>query len=62
MCIRYSLLAFMVCVSCVCFCKPNHGVWDVAVIAFFASTAAMYIRQLLAHRHLHPQINFCLCA
>ena len=52
----------MVGLSCACFCKLNKGGWDGAVITFFASTAAMYIRQLLAQRHLHPQINFCLTA
>ncbi|VFS22268.1 membrane protein [Salmonella enterica subsp. enterica serovar Typhimurium] len=29
---------------------------------FFASMIAMYIRQMLAQRHLHPQINFCITA
>lgn len=52
----------MVGLSCACFCKLNKGGWDGAVITFFASTAAMYNRQLLAQRHLHPQINFCLTA
>lgn len=28
----------------------------------FASMVAMYIRQILASRHLHPQINFCITA
>ncbi|MGQ7169458.1 threonine/serine exporter family protein, partial [Escherichia sp. R-CC3] len=31
-------------------------------IAQRASPVLMYIRQLLAQRHLHPQINFCLTA
>ncbi|HAM9566106.1 TPA: threonine/serine exporter ThrE family protein [Escherichia coli] len=62
--LRYPrwLVALMVGLSCACFCKLNKGGWDGAVITFFASTAAMYIRQLLAQRHLHPQINFCLTA
>ncbi len=47
---------------CACFCKLNKGGWDGAVIHLLASTAAMYIRQLLAQRHLHPQISFCLTA
>ncbi|GAL38546.1 hypothetical protein YjjP, partial [Citrobacter freundii ATCC 8090 = MTCC 1658 = NBRC 12681] len=38
------------------------GGWDGAVITFFASMVAMYIRQILASRHLHPQINFCITA
>lgn len=29
---------------------------------FCASTVAMYIRQVLTHRSMHPQINFCLTA
>lgn len=62
--LRYPrwLVALMVGLSCACFCKLNKGGWDGAVITFFASTVAMYIRQLLAQRHLHPQINFCLTA
>ena len=54
--LRYPrwLVALMVGLSCACFCKLNKGGWDGAVITFFASTAAMYIRQLLAQRHLHP--------
>lgn len=58
--LRYPrwLVALMVGLSCACFCKLNKGGWDGAVITFFASTVAMYIRQLLAQRHLHPQINF----
>lgn len=60
--LRYPrwLVALMVGLSCACFCKLNNGGWDGAVITFFASTTAMYIRQLLAQRHLHPQINFAL--
>ena len=50
----------MVGLSCACFCKLNNGGWDGAVITFFASTTAMYIRQLLAQRHLHPQSTFAL--
>lgn len=62
--LRYPrwLVALMVGLSCACFCKLNKGGWDGAVITFLASTATMYIRQLLAQRHLHPQINFCLTA
>jgi uncharacterized membrane protein YjjP (DUF1212 family) len=43
------------------FCKLNKGGWD-ALITFFASSIAMYVRQLLTHRQLHPQINFCITA
>lgn len=48
--LRYPrwLVALMVGLSCACFCKLNNGGWDGAVITFFAGTAAMYIRQLLA--------------
>ena len=62
--LRYPrwLVAFMVGLSCACFCKINNGGWDGAVITFFASMVAMYIRQILASRHLHPQINFCITA
>lgn len=62
--LRYPrwLVALMVGLSCACFCKLNNGGWDGAVITFFASMVAMYIRQILAHRHLHPQINFCVTA
>ena len=62
--LRYPrwLVALMVGLACACFCQLIKGGWDGAVITFFASTAAMYIRQLLAQRHLHPQINFCLTA
>lgn len=62
--LRYPrwLVSLMVGLSCACFCKLNNGGWDGAVITFFASMVAMYIRQMLAHRHLHPQINFCITA
>lgn len=62
--LRYPrwLVSLMVGLSCACFCKLNNGGWDGAVITFFASMVAMYIRQMLAHRHLHPQINFCVTA
>ncbi|MBZ3661316.1 threonine/serine exporter ThrE family protein [Salmonella enterica subsp. enterica serovar Kentucky] len=51
--LRYPrwLVAFMVGLSCSCFCKLNNGGWDGAVITFFASMIAMYIRQMLAQRH-----------
>ncbi|MGM1330357.1 threonine/serine exporter family protein, partial [Klebsiella michiganensis] len=38
------------------------GGWDGALVTFCASTVAMYIRQVLTHRSMHPQINFCLTA
>ena len=62
--LRYppGLVALIVGLSCACFCKLNNGGWDGAVITLFASMVAMYIRQSLAHRHLHPQINFCVTA
>jgi uncharacterized membrane protein YjjP (DUF1212 family) len=62
--LRYPrwLVSLMVGLSCACFCKLNNGGWDGAVITFFASMIAMYIRQILASRHLHPQINFCVTA
>ena len=34
----------------------------VFMVTFCASTVAMYIRQVLTHRSMHPQINFCLTA
>lgn len=52
----------MVGLSCACFCKLNNGGWDGAAVAFLASSIAMYVRQLLSHRQMHPQINFCLTA
>ncbi|BED97557.1 MULTISPECIES: threonine/serine ThrE exporter family protein [Escherichia] len=62
--LRYPrwLVAFMVGLSCACFCKLNNGGWDGAVVTFFASLIAMYIRLTLAQRHLHPQITFCITA
>ncbi|CAM7992848.1 putative succinate transporter subunit YjjP [Klebsiella michiganensis] len=62
--LRYPrwLLVFMVGLSCACFCKLNKGGWDGALVTFCASTVAMYIRQVLTHRSMHPQINFCLTA
>ncbi|MGS0639910.1 threonine/serine ThrE exporter family protein, partial [Citrobacter sp. VF227] len=62
--LRYPrwLVALMVGLSCACFCKLNNGGWDGAVITFFASMVAMYIRQILAFRHFHSQINFCITA
>lgn len=52
----------MVGLSCGCFCKLNNGGWDGSLVAFIASSLAMYVRQLLTHRQMHPQINFCLTA
>ncbi|MNR17309.1 Inner membrane protein YjjP [compost metagenome] len=52
----------MVGLSCACFCKLNNGGWDGAVVTFFASAIAMYVRQVLTQRHMHPQINFCITA
>ncbi|STW09512.1 membrane protein [Klebsiella grimontii] len=62
--LRYPrwLLVLMVRPSCACFCKLNNGGWDGALVTFCASTIAMYIRQVLTHRSMHPQINFCLTA
>lgn len=62
--LRYPrwLVVLMVGLSCACFCKMNHGGWDGALVTFVASTLAMYVRQVLTGRHLHPQINFCVTA
>jgi len=62
--LRYPrwLVALMVGLSCACFCKLNNGGWDGAMVTFIASTLAMYVRQVLTGRHLHPQINFCITA
>lgn len=62
--LRYPrwLVVTMVGLSCACFCKLNNGGWDGAFVTFCASTVAMYIRQLLTHRGMHPQINFCITA
>ncbi|WP_312747176.1 threonine/serine exporter ThrE family protein [Cedecea neteri] len=62
--LRYPrwLVVLMVGLSCGCFCKLNNGGWDGAFVAFIASSLAMYVRQLLTHRQLHPQINFCITA
>lgn len=47
--LRYPrwLVVLMVGLSCACFCKLNAGCWDGAVVTFFASSIAMYVRQLL---------------
>nr|WP_249226318.1 threonine/serine exporter ThrE family protein [Entomohabitans teleogrylli] len=62
--LRYPRWAvvLMVGLSCGCFCKLNDGGWDGALVAFFAGAIAMYVRQTLTQRHMHPQINFCLTA
>ena len=62
--LRYPrwLLVLMVGLSCACFCKLNNGGWDGAFITFCDSAVAMYVRQVLTHRSLHPQINFCITA
>ncbi|MCP6629356.1 threonine/serine exporter family protein, partial [Klebsiella pneumoniae] len=56
--LRYPrwLLVLMVGFSCACFCKLNNGGWDVALVSFCASTVAMYIRKVMTHRSMHPQI------
>lgn len=62
--LRYPrwLVVTMVGLSCACFCKLNNGGWDGAFVTLCASTIAMYIRQILTHRAMHPQINFCITA
>jgi len=62
--LRYPrwLVVTLVGLSCACFCKLNNGGWDGACVTLCASTLAMYIRQLLTHRSMHPQINFCITA
>ena len=55
-------VVLMVGLSCACFCKLNNGGWDGAAVAFISSSIAMYVRQLLTLRQMHPQINFCLTA
>ncbi|AFJ48448.1 threonine/serine ThrE exporter family protein [Shimwellia blattae] len=62
--LRYPRWAvvLMVGLSCACFCKLNGGGWDGALVTFIASALAMFLRQLLTQRHMHPQINFCLTA
>jgi uncharacterized membrane protein YjjP (DUF1212 family) len=58
--LRYPrwLVTVMVGLSCACFCRLNNGGWDGAFITFCASSMAMYVRLVLANRHMHPQINF----
>ncbi|MCU6204700.1 threonine/serine exporter family protein, partial [Enterobacter cloacae] len=62
--LRYPrwLVVLMVGLSCACFCQLYKGGWDVALVTFFASTIALYLRQFLPHRQLHPQFNFCITA
>lgn len=62
--LRYPrwLLVLMVGLSCACFCKLNGGGWDGFLVAFIASAVAMYVRQVLTQRQMHPQINFCITA
>lgn len=62
--LRYPrwLVVLMVGLSCGCFCKLNNGGWDGALVSFLASAVAMYVRQVLTHRQMHPQINFCITA
>lgn len=62
--LRYPrwLMVLVVGMSCACFCKLNKGGWDGAMVTFLASACAMYVRLTLAHRQLHPQINFCITA
>lgn len=48
--------------SCACFCKINGGGWDGALVSFFASLIAMYVRLTLAHYKINPQLNFCIVA
>lgn len=62
--LRYPrwLLVPAVGLSCACFCKLNNGGWDGALVTLCASSVAMYVRQILSHRSMHPQINFCITA
>lgn len=56
------MVVTMVGLSCACFCLLNDGGWDGALVTLCASAVAMYIRQRLTHRGMHPQINFCITA
>jgi uncharacterized membrane protein YjjP (DUF1212 family) len=56
------LVVLMVGLSGACCCVLNTGGWDGAAITLSASALAMYVRQVLTHRHFHPQINFCITA
>ncbi|MGB5446288.1 MAG: threonine/serine exporter family protein [Psychromonas sp.] len=56
------LVVLMIGLSCSSFSHFFGGDLEVYITTFFASAAAMTIRQELAHRHHNPFINFAVAA
>lgn len=56
------LVVLMVGLSCASFSHLLGGDWQIFAITLAASSAAMFFRQEMAHRHHSPLINFCLTA
>lgn len=56
------LVLLMVGLSCASFSHLSGGDALIFVITFFASSGAMFVRQLLAHRHYNPFIVFASTA
>lgn len=55
-------VVIMIGLSCGSFSHFFGGDWQVYVSTFFASAAAMIIRQEIAHRHHSPLVNFAVAA
>lgn len=56
------LVVLIIGFSCSSFSHFFGGDWPVYITTFFASSAAMILRQELAHRHHNPFVNFSLAA
>jgi len=56
------LVVLMIGLSCSSFSHFFGGDLEVYITTFFASAAAMTIRQELAHRHHNPFVNFAIAA
>lgn len=56
------LVVFMIGLSCAGFARLVHADWIACGITFVASAAAMAMRQVMAHQHFSPVVNFTVSA
>jgi uncharacterized membrane protein YjjP (DUF1212 family) len=62
--LRYPrwLVALMIGLSCASFARLANADWPACGMVLIASTAAMAVRQVIAHHHFNPLINFFVSA
>lgn len=61
---RYNrwLVVVLIGLSCACFARLATADFSTCVLTFFASGAAMFTRQVLAHLHFNPLVSFAAAA